>query len=103
MSEYEERVTERPQRRGIRKSVYIVPSLLTTANIFCGFYSVTESLRGSVAVSTGSFDEAAVHFTFDSAEALGAAMGSERTGEVMADVANYTTITPVTQMSEIVG
>ena len=47
--------------------------------------------------------EAAVHFTFDSAEALGAAMGSERTGEVMADVANYTTITPVTQMSEIVG
>jgi uncharacterized protein (TIGR02118 family) len=47
--------------------------------------------------------EAAVHFTFDSADALGAAMGSERTGEVMADVANYTTITPVTQMSEIVG
>jgi uncharacterized protein (TIGR02118 family) len=47
--------------------------------------------------------EAAVHFTFDSAEALGAAMGSERTGEVMADVANYTTITPVTQMSEVVG
>ena len=47
--------------------------------------------------------EAAVHFTFDSADALGAAMGSERTGEVMADVANYTTITPVTQMSEVVG
>jgi uncharacterized protein (TIGR02118 family) len=47
--------------------------------------------------------EAAVHFTFDSADALGAAMGSERTGEVMADVANYTTITPVTQTSEVVG
>jgi uncharacterized protein (TIGR02118 family) len=47
--------------------------------------------------------EAAVHFTFDSTDALGAAMGSERTGEVMADVANYTTITPVTQTSEVVG
>jgi uncharacterized protein (TIGR02118 family) len=45
---------------------------------------------------------AAVHFRFDSAEALGAAMGGERTGEVMADVANYTNITPVTQLSELV-
>ena len=47
--------------------------------------------------------EAAVHFTFDSLEAMGAAMSAEGTGAVMADVANYTTITPVTQTSEIVG
>lgn len=46
---------------------------------------------------------AAVHFTFDSQEALGAALGSEGTGAVMADVANYTTIQPVIQTSEIVG
>jgi uncharacterized protein (TIGR02118 family) len=46
---------------------------------------------------------AAVHFTFESQEALGAALGSEKTGTVMADVANYTTITPVIQTSEIVG
>lgn len=46
---------------------------------------------------------AAVHFTFESIDALGAAMGGERTGEVMADVANYTTITPVLQTSEIVS
>jgi uncharacterized protein (TIGR02118 family) len=46
---------------------------------------------------------AAVHFTFDSMDALGAAMGAPGTGEVMADVANYTTITPVLQTSEIVG
>ena len=46
---------------------------------------------------------AAVHFTFDSMDALGAAMGAEGTGEVMADVANYTTITPVMQTSEIVS
>jgi uncharacterized protein (TIGR02118 family) len=47
--------------------------------------------------------EAAVHFVFDSMEAMGAAMASEGTGAVMADVANYTTIAPVLQTSEIVG
>jgi len=46
---------------------------------------------------------AAVHFTFESMDAMGAAMGVEGTGDVMADVANYTTIQPVTQTSEIVG
>lgn len=47
--------------------------------------------------------EAAVHFEFDSLEAIGEAMGMPGTGEVMADVANYTTITPVMQTSEVVG
>ena len=46
---------------------------------------------------------ASVHFTFDSMEAFQAAMGSEKTGEIMADVANYTNITPVMQVSEIVA
>ncbi len=46
---------------------------------------------------------AAVHFTFDSPDALQAALGNPGTGEVMADVANYTTIAPVTQTSEVVG
>ena len=45
---------------------------------------------------------AAVHFRFASQEALQAALGSEATGAVMADVPNYTTITPVLQTSEIV-
>ena len=45
---------------------------------------------------------AAVHFTFDSLEAMGAAMSAEGTGDVMADVANYTNIAPVLQTSEIV-
>jgi uncharacterized protein (TIGR02118 family) len=45
---------------------------------------------------------AAVHFEFASVEAMGAAMGAEATGEVLADVANYTNITPVLQTSEIV-
>lgn len=48
-------------------------------------------------------NEAAVHFLFDSLEAFQAAMGSPRTGEVMADVANYTNITPVLQVSDVVA
>jgi uncharacterized protein (TIGR02118 family) len=46
---------------------------------------------------------AAVHFEFESLEAMGTAMSVEGTGEVLMDVANYTTITPVMQTSEIVG
>ena len=46
---------------------------------------------------------AAVHFTFESLEAMGEAMSVEGTGDVMLDVANYTTIAPVMQTSEIVG
>ena len=45
---------------------------------------------------------AAVHFKFESLEALNAAMGGAGTGEVLADVANYTSIAPVLQTSEIV-
>jgi uncharacterized protein (TIGR02118 family) len=43
---------------------------------------------------------AAVHFLFDSNEDLQAALASEGTSAIMADVANYTTIVPVTQVSE---
>ena len=46
---------------------------------------------------------AAVHFEFESPEALQAAMINEGTGAIMADVANYTTISPVLQTSEIVS
>ncbi len=46
---------------------------------------------------------AAVHFRFDSQEALGAAMTAPGTGDVIADVANYTNITPIMQTSEIVS
>jgi uncharacterized protein (TIGR02118 family) len=46
---------------------------------------------------------AAVHFKFESQEALAAAMTAPGTPEVMADVANYTNITPVMQTSEVVS
>jgi len=45
---------------------------------------------------------AAVHFKFASMDALNEAMGAAGTGDVLADVANYTNIAPVIQMSEIV-
>ena len=46
--------------------------------------------------------EAAVHFRFESADAMQAALAAEGTGAVQSDVANYTTISPVMQISEIV-
>ncbi len=46
---------------------------------------------------------AAVHFTFDSTDALQQAMAAEGTADVLADVANYTSIAPVLQTSEIVA
>jgi uncharacterized protein (TIGR02118 family) len=45
---------------------------------------------------------AAVHFKFASLDALQAAMGAAGTGDVLADVANYTSIAPVLQTSEVV-
>jgi uncharacterized protein (TIGR02118 family) len=45
---------------------------------------------------------AAVHFRFASLDAIQAAMGAAGTGDILADVQNYTSITPVIQTSEIV-
>ena len=45
---------------------------------------------------------AAVHLEFENAEVMQAALANEGTGAVMADVANYTSITPVLQTSEII-
>jgi CDP-diacylglycerol--serine O-phosphatidyltransferase len=44
-------IQARRLRRGFRKGVFVIPSLLTTANIFCGFYSVMESLAGMKALA----------------------------------------------------
>src|SRR5687767_4702725 len=52
-------IQARRLRQRFRKGVFVIPSLLTTANIFCGFYSVMESLAGArylalVGLSSGS-------------------------------------------------
>ncbi|MEY2554720.1 MAG: hypothetical protein QOC57_2580 [Ilumatobacteraceae bacterium] len=44
---------------------------------------------------------AGVHFYFESMEAFQSAMANPKMGEVMADVANYTNIAPVMQVSEV--
>jgi uncharacterized protein (TIGR02118 family) len=46
---------------------------------------------------------AAVHVLFESLDALNQAMASEGTAAILADVANYTTIAPVLQTSEVVA
>jgi uncharacterized protein (TIGR02118 family) len=45
---------------------------------------------------------AAVHFLFQSQDAVNAAFAAPGTAEIMADVANYTNISPVLQTSEVV-
>ena len=51
---------EQHRRRRFRKGVFVIPSLLTTANIFCGFYSVMESLQGMQALALASLDGGAL-------------------------------------------
>src|SRR2546422_9080963 len=82
-------VQARRLRQRFRKGVFVIPSLLTTANIFCGFYSVMESLAGArflalvglsngsdhlnataVAAATEHFDRAAITIGFAALFAL---------------------------------
>jgi len=73
----------------------------------------TGQIRGRVLSETGTPvrraqvrisgpDVAAVHFFFESMDQFQAAMGAPGTADVMADVANYTNIAPVMQISEVV-
>ncbi len=42
-----------PERRGLRKGLYLIPSAFTAANIGMGFYAVMSALRGFQYVGTG--------------------------------------------------
>jgi len=42
----EMRVVERRRLPPLRRGVYVLPSLLTTAGLFCGFYSIIAAVRG---------------------------------------------------------
>ena len=64
-------------RKGLRKGVYVVPSLFTAMNILCGFFSLMTTMsgfslleRGAIAEATTRFDHAAIAigiaFLFDS-------------------------------------
>ena len=42
-----------PERRGVKKGLYLIPSAFTAANIGCGFYAVMTALRGFQLLATG--------------------------------------------------
>ncbi|MGI9166253.1 MAG: CDP-alcohol phosphatidyltransferase family protein [Pyrinomonadaceae bacterium] len=50
--ENEQRNTN-PERRGLRKGVYLIPSVFTAANIGMGFYAVMAAARGFQFIGTG--------------------------------------------------
>lgn len=41
----QENFLRRSRRRGIKRGVYLLPNLCTTANLFCGFFSVVATLQ----------------------------------------------------------
>lgn len=57
-----EQFLENPPRRGIKRGIYIIPSIFTIGNILCGFYAVINSAKGYQAPpdqAAGLFDNAA--------------------------------------------
>jgi CDP-diacylglycerol---serine O-phosphatidyltransferase len=71
-----EKEGEPAPRRGVKKGLYLVPSLFTAVNIFAGFYSVMASLRGFQLVGIGgeaNLLAAAGYFDY-AAMAIGAAL-----------------------------
>jgi CDP-diacylglycerol---serine O-phosphatidyltransferase len=43
-----------PERRGVRKGLYLIPSVFTAANIGMGFYAVMAALRGFQVIGGGT-------------------------------------------------
>ncbi|MCG3162896.1 MAG: hypothetical protein JMDDDDMK_04257 [Acidobacteria bacterium] len=68
MSEIEQ-PQENPPRRGIRRGIYIIPSMFTIGNILCGFYAVINSVKGYQA-----FPDQAMHLFDNAARAIGIAV-----------------------------
>src|ERR687885_2597832 len=40
------RATDRPRRSRLRRGVYLLPSLLTMGNMFCGYACIVYAMRG---------------------------------------------------------
>jgi CDP-diacylglycerol---serine O-phosphatidyltransferase len=45
---------QQPERRGIKKGLYLIPSLFTMANILMGFFAITGALRGFQMIGLGT-------------------------------------------------
>lgn len=52
----------RPDQESLRRGFFLLPNLLTSASLFCGFWSITETLRGDyvtaawLLIAAGVFD-----------------------------------------------
>jgi CDP-diacylglycerol--serine O-phosphatidyltransferase len=69
----EEDTPQQPERRGIKKGLYVVPSAFTAANIAMGFYAVMAALRGFQLIEGGTqsqLEAASAHFN-NAARAIG--------------------------------
>jgi CDP-diacylglycerol--serine O-phosphatidyltransferase len=67
MSEVEREAVSTPPRQGIRRGIYIIPSIFTIGNILCGFYAVINGVKGAQAqvlgdqqLATNLFNQAAI-------------------------------------------
>jgi CDP-diacylglycerol---serine O-phosphatidyltransferase len=75
-AQYDNRPVPNPERRGVKKGLYLIPSGFTAANIGCGFYAVMSALRGFQLIGTGVQADLiqAAHYLDYSAIAIGAAV-----------------------------
>jgi CDP-diacylglycerol--serine O-phosphatidyltransferase len=68
--------TASPQRRGLKKGLYVIPSAFTAANIGMGFYAVMAALRAFQLLGSGTAGDLARATVFfdNAAKAIGWAM-----------------------------
>ena len=69
----EETQAAKPERRGLRKGLYLIPSAFTAANIGMGYFAIMGALRGFQLLQSGTdieFNRAALYFD-NAARAIG--------------------------------
>ena len=68
--------TKNPERRGLRKGVYLIPSVFTAANIGMGFYAIMAGVRAFQFVGSGTPADLvrAAGYLDDAAKAIGWAL-----------------------------
>jgi CDP-diacylglycerol--serine O-phosphatidyltransferase len=62
----------KPPHRGLKKGLYVIPTLFTAANVAMGFWAVLSSIRGFQAISVNP--DAAAHYFNQGAIAIGLAI-----------------------------
>lgn len=62
----------KPPHRGLKKGLYVIPTLFTAANVAMGFWAVLSSIRGFQAISINP--DAAAHYFNQGAIAIGLAI-----------------------------